>query len=54
MTPPSEQPAARTITHVCWSVRPGHPPLHCTLSPRHKGDHYHYYTRTAWPQRPSS
>ncbi|MEV0521828.1 hypothetical protein AB0I66_00230 [Streptomyces sp. NPDC050439] len=26
--------------------------VHCTLPPHERGEHFHAYTRTAWPQDP--
>ncbi|MWA08696.1 hypothetical protein [Streptomyces sp. BA2] len=38
------------IQGLCWSKKPDDV-LHCTLGPAHKGDHFHAYTKTRWPNR---
>jgi hypothetical protein len=38
------------IPGVCFIRKPGDT-LRCTLGPHDDGDHWHAYTRTAWPRR---
>ncbi|MFF1709339.1 hypothetical protein [Streptomyces sp. NPDC058268] len=40
-------------THIpspCWDQKPGDV-LHCTLGPKHGGDHFHAYTKSRWSNR---
>lgn len=38
------------IPNICFIRRPGDT-LRCTLHRHDRGDHWHTYTRTAWPRR---
>ncbi|WP_406730866.1 hypothetical protein [Streptomyces sp. NBC_01794] len=47
---PYTTPDRVVVPCYCWIRKPG-TETRCTLEPGHRGEHYHGYSFTAWPNR---